>query len=320
MVFPIARGICMLPENEHEEQPRSSSPQLDRQDRTSLEQVPVNDGPESAEILARKERMRAGVRAPKVSVGEPGLDGSRGLSRTRRRPSWVPQPDPSGRVAGAGADPGAPVAPLKIRAAAWSVDILICWFPALVLTWLVTQQQSDILLSMRAGQMVDLGQVEAYLRHYLSFVIKQMLWFQFFVAFLYLIMTSFCESSYLQATPGKRFLGLEARRADGGMMSMAHAALRFLSGTLSWLSGGIGHILPLFRRDRLSLSDLLTKTRVVDVAGGSAQVHSRRRWVPAAAFALLVIVPLVTSMMRGSDPVLASVIQNMQGVMSGPGL
>src|SRR5690606_33587500 len=51
------------------------------------------------------------------------------------------------------------------------------------------------------------------------------------------------EASPLQATPGKRALGVRVVDARGARLALGRAALRHLAGTLSWLSLNLGHLL-----------------------------------------------------------------------------
>ena len=44
------------------------------------------------------------------------------------------------------------------------------------------------------------------------------------------------ERSHWQATPGKRVLGLQVVRVDGGAMTLGTAMQRFLAAGLSWIS------------------------------------------------------------------------------------
>ncbi|MEN1941214.1 RDD family protein [Luteimonas sp. MJ246] len=75
------------------------------------------------------------------------------------------------------------------------------------------------------------------------------------------------ERSPLQATPGKRALGLRVVDRSGGRIGTAAALARFLAGTLSWLSLNIGHLLAGVAPDHAALHDRLSRTRVVRAAG-----------------------------------------------------
>ena len=71
------------------------------------------------------------------------------------------------------------------------------------------------------------------------------------------------EASHWQATPGKRLLGLRVIAIDGRAINAKKAAVRFFSGSLSWLSLNLGHALALFRRDGRALHDLIAGTAVI---------------------------------------------------------
>lgn len=71
------------------------------------------------------------------------------------------------------------------------------------------------------------------------------------------------ERSVLQATPGKRALGLRVVDAEGGRVRTGSALLRFLAGTLSWLSLNVGHLLAAVPPGHAALHDRLSRTKVV---------------------------------------------------------
>lgn len=70
------------------------------------------------------------------------------------------------------------------------------------------------------------------------------------------------ERSHWQATPGKRVLGLQVVRVDGGAMTLGTAMQRFLAAGLSWISLNLGHALAAFA-PYLALHDRLSRTRVL---------------------------------------------------------
>lgn len=71
------------------------------------------------------------------------------------------------------------------------------------------------------------------------------------------------ERSALQATPGKRALGLRVVDAHDGRVRTGRALLRFLAGTLSWLSLNLGHLLAAVPPEHAALHDRLSRTKVV---------------------------------------------------------
>lgn len=97
------------------------------------------------------------------------------------------------------------------------------------------------------------------------------------------------ERSALQATPGKRALGLRVvDAADGGRIGLARAVARFLAGTFSWLALNLGHALAAIPPERAALHDRLSRTRVVLDADAPEQLPG---W--AAAWLLLQAAVLV---------------------------
>lgn len=71
------------------------------------------------------------------------------------------------------------------------------------------------------------------------------------------------EASAWQATPGKRWLGLKVVDLRGARLGWLRASVRFLAGSLSWLSLNLGHALAGWRADGRALHDLIAGTRVV---------------------------------------------------------
>lgn len=71
------------------------------------------------------------------------------------------------------------------------------------------------------------------------------------------------ESSGLQATIGKRIMGLAVINTNGGRPSFGRATLRFAGELLSLLTLGIGFLVALFNPERKALHDLIAGTAVV---------------------------------------------------------
>lgn len=65
-----------------------------------------------------------------------------------------------------------------------------------------------------------------------------------------------------RATPGKRALGLYVAARDGGELGAGRAALRYLGGSLSWLSFNIGHLVAMAKPEHLALHDRLAGASV----------------------------------------------------------
>lgn len=71
------------------------------------------------------------------------------------------------------------------------------------------------------------------------------------------------EASRAQATPGKRALGLRVVAVHGAAAGTDALLLRFLAGTLSWLSLNIGHAMAAAPPRHAALHDRISRTRVV---------------------------------------------------------
>lgn len=67
-------------------------------------------------------------------------------------------------------------------------------------------------------------------------------------------------------TAGKEMLGVKVVRLDGKRVGRYHALGRVVAGGLSWATLGLGFLVPLFRKDRRALHDLVARTKVVSVA------------------------------------------------------
>ena len=65
------------------------------------------------------------------------------------------------------------------------------------------------------------------------------------------------------ATPGKMALQIRVVRADGGQLTYAHAAGRFLAEILSSICCNIGYIIAAFDSEKRALHDHICNTRVV---------------------------------------------------------
>ncbi|MBJ6979163.1 MULTISPECIES: RDD family protein [unclassified Luteimonas] len=96
------------------------------------------------------------------------------------------------------------------------------------------------------------------------------------------------EGSSLRATPGKRALGLRVATVAGGDAATGRLLLRFLAGTLSWLSLNVGHLLAAIPPAHAALHDRLSATRVVLAADApSTMPRWARAWLWLLAAALL---------------------------------
>lgn len=74
---------------------------------------------------------------------------------------------------------------------------------------------------------------------------------------------AWCESSGMQATLGKRLLGLKVTDVNGVRLQFGRATLRFFCRFLSALPLFLGYFFALLNPARQALHDLLASTRVV---------------------------------------------------------
>ncbi len=66
-----------------------------------------------------------------------------------------------------------------------------------------------------------------------------------------------------QATPGKRYMGLQVIRTSGALVDRKYAVGRYFGYMASTAIFGLGFFLPLFTIEKTALHDLLSDTRVV---------------------------------------------------------
>lgn len=71
------------------------------------------------------------------------------------------------------------------------------------------------------------------------------------------------ESSHYQATLGKLLVGIRVTSPTGARISFTQAAARAMGKVISTVLFGVGYVLAIFTRDRLSLHDMLSESRVV---------------------------------------------------------
>ncbi|MGY0612593.1 RDD family protein [Luteimonas sp. A501] len=106
------------------------------------------------------------------------------------------------------------------------------------------------------------------------------------------------ERSPLQATPGKRALGLRVVDPAGRRIGAGAALGRFLAGTLSWLSLNIGHLLAGVAPDHAALHDRLSRTRVVLASGAPERMPPwATAWLALQAVAWLMAMAWVAQAM-----------------------
>lgn len=102
------------------------------------------------------------------------------------------------------------------------------------------------------------------------------------------------EASSWQATPGKRALRLCVVDLQGRRLRAPRALLRFIAGTLSWLSLNLGHALAGWRTDRRALHDLVAGTQVL--ASGPTPVWALRVGIALSALLVAGLLALLARM------------------------
>jgi uncharacterized RDD family membrane protein YckC len=118
------------------------------------------------------------------------------------------------------------------------------------------------------------------------------------------------ERSRRQATPGQRALNLIVVDDAGRRLPAGHALLRFLAGTLSWLTLNLGHALAALPPRHLALHDRVSGTRVC-LRGDRAKPLPAwaKAWIALQLLALLVanawlLHVAMQAMQRGFDSML----------------
>lgn len=147
----------------------------------------------------------------------------------------------------------------SMRSCAWVLDTALSALPANLLAFMATYQARSSLPTSVVG-IVD---AQNYLEMFLTLLATQLAYAVFFLVLIYGTGSVVAEAGPHRATWGKRWMGLEAVNMDGDDLSYPQAALRFLAGSLSWLTLNLGHSLCVFRKDHRMLHDLIAGTQVV---------------------------------------------------------
>ena len=206
------------------------------------------------------------------------------------------------------------------RGAAWSLDVLPVLLAALALCWnqlraagtaaasawaaladAAAQRMAGTLLAADAGDMAGVATLMATVRAAMHDAalraaaggLQSALFalcgppLAVFVALCLAWCVGF-ERSRLRATPGKRALGLRVVAADGGIAGAGRVLLRFLAGSLSWLSLNIGHLMAAMPPAFAAMHDRISGTRVVLDASAPARMPAwATAWLVAVAAAAL---------------------------------
>ena len=86
------------------------------------------------------------------------------------------------------------------------------------------------------------------------------------------------ESSSLQATFGKRVLGIKVTDVAGRRIEFGHALGRWAAASSSWLTLGAGFLMVFGNRRRRALHDVVANTLVVDRWAYSAHPERQDRY------------------------------------------
>lgn len=173
------------------------------------------------------------------------------------------------------------------RYAAWSLDAAIVAMPVLVLSaaglhthlqalvssfvsllMMLAQRLADAL--MQGGNLLPLATalahenapraaLEAVIGDLRTLLLPPIAWFALFAAGYWIGF----ERSPLQATPGKRVLGLRVSDLDGQALGWRRATLRHFAGAPSWLLLNLGHALAAWTPQKRALHDYVAGTRVI---------------------------------------------------------
>ncbi|WP_363800021.1 RDD family protein [Lysobacter firmicutimachus] len=97
------------------------------------------------------------------------------------------------------------------------------------------------------------------------------------------------ESSSMQATLGKRAVGIKTVDLDGRRLTRGRAFGRWLASWLSYATLGVGYLMIAFTDRKRGLHDLVAKTQVVDRWAYTAQPDLQRRDLGPVAIVVLVL-------------------------------
>lgn len=130
-------------------------------------------------------------------------------------------------------------------------------------------------------------------------------WIFLFALFGLLYEVGFVAFSSWQATPGKRALGLRVTALDGGKLGLGPAVVRYLAGSLSWLTLNIGHVMAMAKPEHRALHDRIASARVLRT-GAAATPLWGWAWLLLQTFATLAAcVWLMRMMQTAMDAALA---------------
>ncbi len=209
--------------------------------------IPVRRYPFLFETAPAERILQEGENPSAVSTPPPPLEAIDEEEATR----LSLEVDLSGRPPA----PELPLAPLRLRFAAWFVDILILTIPVTVLL-IVLIDRSGLHADALAG-MQDLSEEDSAI---LQRIYDQLSWGVLVMQAFY---WTLLESSRWQATLGKRMMGLVVTDTRGYRLSWQRALLRYLGRVLCGITLGVGFTLALITERRQGLHDLIARTLVM---------------------------------------------------------
>ena len=145
------------------------------------------------------------------------------------------------------------------RVIAYSVDAVLLQVAGAIIVWLLigSTAMTDELYAIL--QLAAQDAIAAQQRFYALLFSPEALAITFGLPAFY--NTAFVASPW-QATPGKRWYGLQVVTVNGGRVSLPGALLRHAACAVSWLPIGLGFLMPLLHKEKAALHDLIAGTRV----------------------------------------------------------
>ena len=165
------------------------------------------------------------------------------------------------------------------RFAAWFLDMLILAVTVGLLMALFGPEQPQVEMGDDVGQVLR----DAMLTPANAF--SSLL--QLLAAMLYFTLQ---ESSSVQATVGKRAMGIKVTDLDGNRLGFGRALGRWVAATLSYLTLMIGFVMAAFTARKQALHDVIAGTLVVDQWAYSAHPERQKRDLSGCGLALLLLV------------------------------
>ena len=146
------------------------------------------------------------------------------------------------------------------RVIAYSVDAVLLQVAGAIIIWLLIDSEAMTAELYVIAQLASQDILAAHQRFSALIFDPQALAITLGIPALYNIV--FVASPW-QATPGKRWYGLQVVTVNGGRVSLPGALLRHAACAISWLPMGLGFLMPLLHKEKAALHDLIAGTRVI---------------------------------------------------------